>query len=132
MIAIQDKNSTFPVPFDKINQLEDVTDFFATANVFRTYSGETVSSTGEGTMDAQVYMLSGGFWQKEAEVGSKTAGLGTGNNGGELNVLLNNAPASMRGMTACNPAKGTYQFTCTRNNNFSNRDQKLTIIVSDP
>merc|ERR1719367_1684228 len=58
MMQIMDKNSTFPVPFDKINQLEDVTDFFASANVFRTYSGEAVSSSGDGTMDAQVYMLS--------------------------------------------------------------------------
>jgi plastocyanin len=131
LIQIFDKNSTFPAPLDK----GVVTDFFGTSQVFRTYNGETVSSgvrQGETEKDAQLYFLSGGFWQKEAEVGAKNAGLGTGNDGGELNVLLNNAPATMRSMTVCPTVTGAYEFTCTRNNNFSNRDQKLTINVSAP
>merc|ERR1711884_869535 len=134
MIQLMDKNSTFPAPYDKAV----VTDFFAASDVYRTYTGAAVAS---GTplnaanlpdaqtlsgRDAQLYMLSGGFWNTEAEVNQ--------NNNAEyqLNVLLNNAPASMRGLTVCPKAgsQGTYEFTCTRNNNFSNRDQKLTINVT--
>jgi len=134
LIQLMDKNSTFPAPYDKAV----VTDFFAASDVYRTYTGVAVAS---GTpldsdnlpdpatlsgRDAQLYMLSGGFWNTEAEVNQ--------NNDDEyrLNVLLNNAPASMRGLTVCPKAgsQGTYEFTCTRNNNFSNRDQKLTINVT--
>merc|ERR1719491_990113 len=134
LIQLMDKNSTFPAPYDKAV----VTDFFAASDVYQTYTGAAVAS---GTAldsadlpnaqtlsgrDAQLYMVSGGFWNNEAEVNQ--------NNNAEyqLNVLLNNAPASMRGMTVCpkTGSQGTYEFTCTRNNNFSNRDQKLTINVT--
>ena len=40
-----------------------------------------------------------------------------------LNDELNNAPASYRGMLL-RFAPGEYYYLCTRNNNFSNRDQK--------
>merc|ERR1711953_198562 len=125
LIQIMDKNSTYPAPLDKAV----VDDFFANSKVFRTYTGQPVDSTDTATSnkDAQVYFLSGGYWQKEADVAN------TNNNNvgddGELNVLLNNTPASMRSMTVCPEKLGTYEFTCTRNNNFSNRDQKLTINV---
>ena len=43
---------------------------------------------------------------------------------------LNNAPASFGGMVLqFNP--GTYNYTCTRNNNFSNRSQKGSLIVTN-
>lgn len=132
LIQLMDKNSTFPAPYDKAI----VKDFFAHSDVFQTYTGAAVSSGDPITgtedpqtlsgRDAQLYFVSGGFWQGENEVNQ--------NNDDEyqLNVLLNNAPASMRSMTVCPKASavGTYEFTCTRNNNFSNRDQKLTINVS--
>ena len=48
---------------------------------------------------------------------------------GEMDALLNNAPASYEGMVVKfkNPKKHIYG--CTRNNNFSNRSQKATITV---
>ncbi|XP_046852048.1 protein DD3-3-like [Xenia sp. Carnegie-2017] len=45
-----------------------------------------------------------------------------------LNELLNNAPASYRGMLL-RFAPGEYYYMCTRNNNFSNRNQKGRLIV---
>merc|ERR1719230_2549247 len=131
LIQIMDKNSTYPAPSDKAV----VDDFFANSKVFRTYTGEAVSTGNpiQGTedpqtlagRDAQVYFLSAGYYATEDGVAQAV-----GNDAdGELNVLLNNTPASMRGMTVCPEKTGTYEFTCTRNNNFSNRDQKLTIIV---
>jgi plastocyanin len=132
LIQIMDKNSTYPAPYDKAV----VDDFFANSKVFKTYTGEAVS-TGpviQGTedpqtlagRDAQVYFLSAGYYATEAGVGQAVGA----DDDGELNVLLNDTPASMRGMTVCPEKKGTYEFTCTRNNNFSNRDQKLTIVVT--
>jgi len=133
LIQLMDKNSTFPAPYDKAV----VADFFANSKVYQTYTGEAVKS---GTpiqgnenpqtlddRDAQLYFVSGGYYQTEAEVGTNTPNKG---DNGELNVLLNNTPASMRSMTVCPERAGEYEFTCTRNNNFSNRDQKLTINVS--
>jgi len=124
LIQIMDKNSTFPAPMDKRADILQYGDFFEQSNVFRTYTGEAVSSTA-AQPDAQLYFMSGGYWNTESQVGN--AGTGRGN--GQLNVLLNNAPATMRGMTVCPTAVGEFEFTCTRNNNFSNRDQKLTITV---
>jgi len=134
LIQIMDKNSTYPAPFDKAV----VDDFFANSKVFKTYTGELVSSGNVITQaltdpqtaadrDAQLYFLSAGYYDKEESVGQAIGN--TGDNG-QLNVLLNDTPASMRGMTVCPEKRGTYEFTCTRNNNFSNRDQKLTIIVN--
>merc|ERR1711953_1306887 len=132
LIQIMDENSTYPAPLDKAV----VDDFFANSKVFRTYTGEAVSTGNpiQGTedpqtlagRDAQVYFLSAGYYATEDGVAQAV-----GNDAdGELNVLLNNTPASMRGMTVCPEKAGTYEFTCTRNNNFSNRDQKLTIVVT--
>jgi len=45
-----------------------------------------------------------------------------------LQVLLNNAPASFRG-GVMQFQKGTYNYMCTRNHNFSNRDQKGHLVV---
>jgi len=136
LIQIMDKNSTYPAPFDKAV----VDDFFANSKVFKTYTGEEVSSGTPITTaltadqaqaktgrDAQIYFLSAGYYKDEDAVNNQ---ISNNDQNGQLNVLLNNTPASMRGMTVCPEKKGTYEFTCTRNNNFSNRDQKLTIIVN--
>lgn len=45
--------------------------------------------------------------------------------------LLNNAPASYRGMLL-RFAPGTYYYMCTRNNNFTNRNQKGRLVVHRP
>ena len=45
-----------------------------------------------------------------------------------LNNLLNNAPASYHGMLL-RFAPGEYYYMCTRNNNFSNRNQKGRLVV---
>ena len=45
-----------------------------------------------------------------------------------MNNLLNNAPASFPGMILRFQA-GVYHYMCSRNNNFSNRSQKGTIIA---
>jgi plastocyanin len=123
LIQIMDKNSTYPAPLDKAV----VEDFFANSKVFKTYTGEAVQTGNaqQNERDAQLYFMSAGYYASEDAV-AKAIG---DDDQGELNVLLNDTPASMRSMTVCPEKAGTYEFTCTRNNNFSNRDQKLTIIV---
>merc|ERR1712154_659893 len=104
-MGIMDKNSTYPAPLDKAV----VDDFFTNSKVFQTYTGNVVSSGTPLTVgaaltadqaqaktgrDAQLYFLSAGYYA--------AVGQAIGNDGdGELNVLLNNTPASMRGMTVC-------------------------------
>ena len=46
----------------------------------------------------------------------------------QMQDQLNNAPASYKGMML-SFAKGEYHYICSRNNNFSNRAQKASIVV---
>merc|ERR1711953_1342986 len=86
LIQIMDKNSTFPAPMDQRANILQYGDFFEQSNVFRTYTGEAVSSTA-AQPDAQIFFMSGGYWNTEAQVAKTNTGRGDG----ELNVLLNNA-----------------------------------------
>merc|ERR1712039_887495 len=111
IIQIMDKNSTYPAPLDKAV----VTDFFENSKCYQTYTGNAVSSGNTGgtaqqnlqAKDCQIYLMSAGYFTGYDDVG----------NGNELDVLLNNTPASMRGLTVCPQEAGVYDFTCTRNNN---------------
>lgn len=130
LVQIIDKNSTYPAPMDK----NLVTDFFQNSKVYRTYTGELVNSgQGNTAKDAQVYFASAGYFNTVSQIANDNALQNNQDNVGgnaRLQVLLNNSPASMRGMTVCPEVPGEYEFTCSRNNNFSNRDQKLTIKVN--
>jgi hypothetical protein len=54
----------------------------------------------------------------------------TANKGADVDPLLNNAsPYFNGGLLRFKP--GTYHYACTRNNNFSNRSQKATLVVED-
>lgn len=137
LVQIIDKNSTYPAPMDKMGNLQ-MTDFFQNSKVYRTYTGELVNSgqvvNGQETpKDAQVYFASAGYFNRVSQIANDNQLPNNQDNVGgnaRLQVLLNNSPASMRGMTVCPEVPGEYEFTCTRNNNFSNRDQKLTIKVN--
>jgi len=137
LVQIIDKNSTYPAPMDKMGNLQ-MTDFFQNSKVYRTYTGELVNSgqvvNGQETAkDAQVYFASAGYFNTVSQIANDNQLPNNQDNVGgnaRLQVLLNNSPASMRSMTVCPEVPGEYEFTCTRNNNFSNRDQKLTIKVN--
>jgi len=115
---------------DKVKQL------LLNAQVFQTFSGQ-VMSTGGGTdanpptsgRDAQVYFMSGGYYLKEDWVNNAGGGNPNLGDNNQLNVLLNNSPATMRSMTVCPTEPGEYTMASTRNNNFSNRDQKFRLVV---
>jgi len=137
LIQLLNKNSSYPIPLDT----EITEDFFEYSKCYQTYTGNAVSSgltqasknaLGDEASEknllakhAQAYLLSAGFYNGMNKVGS----YGGNNAQNELDGLLNNTPASMRGITCCPTRVGTYQFMSSRNNNFSNRDQKLTVVV---
>merc|ERR1712219_89691 len=101
LVQIIDKNSTYPAPMDK----NLVTDFFQNSKVYRTYTGELVNSgQGNTAKDAQVYFASAGYFNTVSKIANDDELTNNQDNVGgdaKLQVLLNNAPASMRGMTVC-------------------------------
>lgn len=118
LIQLLDKRESYPVPLDK-----NTNDFFEHSKCFRTLGGADVTSgDSAGSLtakNAQLYLLSGGYYRNFGEIETKD----------EMNVLLDNVSATMRPLTCCPEKVGDFVFVSTRNNNFSNRDQKLEIIV---
>jgi hypothetical protein len=116
-------------------------------NVAQAYSPEPVIRNEDAatTVETQrtnwaIRMASAGFYKDFAEdaaagggdytrrnVGNLAAADGTAD--ATLSVLLNNAPASYPGALFRFRA-GQYNYMCTRNHNFSNRDQKAHLQVS--
>ena len=82
----------------------------------------------ENMLDACIQLMSAGFYKcySDHAVGCKRHSLESKKS--TMNNLLNNAPASFKGIIL-QLKKGTYHYTCSRNNNFSNRSQKASIIV---
>lgn len=76
-------------------------------------------STTASAKDLAVMMSSSGYYKSASEAKTKA----------EMNSLLNNAPASFEG-AVLKFNRGTYRYMSTRNNNFSNRSQKASLIVS--
>lgn len=131
LIQVSRKDETYPLPLDKE---EYKADFFSTCNCFRTYDGEPIASGAEiSEKDLQIYLMSNGYYSGYNNgPQSLLQKADPDNNDGLLNELLNDTPASLRGVTCCDcNAPGEYTFTNTRNNNFSNRDQKLVITVEN-
>ena len=86
---------------------------FTNANIV--WSSSKNTKTGD---DLVTSMASAGYYNTVSHFSTKAA----------VNNLLNNAPASYRGMLL-KFAPGVYSYMCTRNNNFSNRNQKGRLIV---
>jgi len=128
------KDESYPIPLD-VAMFAD--DFFTTAKCSFLDGTPVPSGNGAskaiGEKSAQIYLMSGGFYKGFGDIAAQET---AGSNGAQtLNSLLNNVAASMRPMMCCTTAASVkptpYYFTNTRNNNFSNRDQKLTIKVSN-
>lgn len=107
---VRSMRTSYPVPYDKTTDT-----FFDNSECRWCLNGQVIPPS-----DAKIVAASGGYYSSEASIAGKT----------QLNVLLNNAPASFRqGMCCCAKKEGVYNFISTRNNNFSNRSQKLHIVV---
>merc|ERR1712117_845934 len=102
IIQLMSKDSTFPVPLDK----NVIPDFFQKSDCYQTYTGNAISSGATAGATAAQNLAA-----KDCQVYLMSAG-------------FYNSYADVGNVA------GEYIFTCTRNNNFSNRDQKLVITVT--
>jgi len=108
--------SSYPLPYDKFT-----TTFLDKADCKWPLSNQLVSA-----QDAKIILASGGYYSGEEGENHSIIG----GNRANLNPLLNNAAASFRqGLICCPKTPGTYHLVSTRNNNFSNRSQKMNIVV---
>jgi len=128
LVQYLNEEKSYPLPLDKVD------DFFTTNDCFRTYTGEVVNSgTAGGGMankDAQMYLMSNGFYTSYNKNGDAQSFIGSAQ-ANAINELLNDTPASLRSITCCPKQAGEWVFGATRNNNFSNRDQKLRMKVTN-
>jgi len=77
--------------------------------------------------DAKVILASGGYYSQEQSGNDKDHAV---NQRDDLDPLLNNVSASFRqGLICCPKTSGEWFLVSTRNNNFSNRAQKLHIVA---
>jgi len=109
-VQMIDKDDNYPLPIDKFPN-----NMFAKAKCWG-LQGTTLTQMATAT-DCALTMATSGYFRTEAAVN------------GQLNVLLNNAPASLIGGVVMQLQAGEYNYMATRNNNFSNRSQKGTLIV---
>lgn len=79
-------------------------------------------------LDACIQLMSGGYYKCFGDENKKCVGHSLLSKKATMNTLLDNSPASFLGI-ALQLKPGTYNYTCSRNNNFTNRSQKATIIV---
>ncbi|XP_074661736.1 protein DD3-3-like isoform X2 [Tubulanus polymorphus] len=115
IVQIRDLNDNYPLPIEANTMWE-------AAEIVWIYHGKKVSA-----QSLALSMATSGFYRcmKKADCGK---GFTPDTKTEKLNNLLNNAPASFEG-AILKFKKGKYHFMCSRNNNFTNRSQKGTIIV---
>ncbi|XP_048739300.1 protein DD3-3-like isoform X2 [Ostrea edulis] len=119
IVQIADLNDNFPMPFER-------TTMWANANIRWIYHGKTDISP----ENLAVSMASAGYYRcvKKVDCPETTHNDYIVETKTKMNNLLNNAPASFTG-AVLKFRRGTYHYASTRNNNFSNRSQKSTLIV---
>jgi hypothetical protein len=112
MVQMMSLDDNYPLPLDKFPE-----------NMWSAQRSECW--TGAGTkidpLPCALTMATSGYYRTVAEATSATT---------NFNPLLNDAPASLvGGMVLRWRVPDTYHYMATRNNNFSNRSQKGTLIV---
>ncbi|KAK6176567.1 hypothetical protein SNE40_014828 [Patella caerulea] len=114
-----DRNENYPVPFEKSTMWDN-------AEVKWIYHGLTSISK----KSLAINMASSGYYRciSATECPNPDFADFLVETKEKMQNQLNNAPASYEG-AVLKFKKGTYHYMCTRNNNFTNRSQKATIIV---
>jgi len=117
VVAILDRNHNYPA------LMEDSSAIFNNVKKVHWAKYGTPADLNSKPMDIAVQMGSSGYYQciENCPNALKTKA--------QMNNLLNNAPASYPGMVLQFKA-GTYHYMCSRNNNFSNRSEKGTLVIT--
>jgi hypothetical protein len=117
-VQLLDLADNFPMPIDKY----PTETIFAKSKCYdaSTPNGvELVWDPSTSKLDCALILSTSGYYRNINAVD------------GQFNSLLNNAPASLiAGIVLKITTPGTYPYTCTRNNNFSNRSQKGILFVA--
>ena len=117
MVETGESNINFPLPYERTTIWKESSLYWA--SFAQTNTSELTSK------DISIAMASSGYFQCHSGCTKKAM-----NPTMTLNNLLNNAPASFEGgIFRFTQAGKTYQYICTRNNNFTNRSQKGWIVV---
>jgi len=123
-VLTTDPSVNYPMPLDKYP------DNLFSQSLCWDINGLPIGSTAAGAgvatnVNCALWLATSGFYRDPATVQGSTGG-----NDDPLSVTLDNAPASLIGgiVMQVNDA-GVYNYSCTRNNNFSNRSQKGQLIV---
>ena len=130
-----DFSQNYPMPLDKFpdNMWSRSSCYKLDGTPLSTATTSTagdISKNGQA-LDCAIYMTTSGQYKSLAEVTTASGTTAT------FDPLLNDAPASLVGgvVMKFNPAFNadqttkSFDYMCTRNNNFSNRGQKGTIVV---
>jgi plastocyanin len=120
-------DQSYPLTYDKDH--DGVEKFFEQVTCRHPFFPNTNLEDG----DAELILGTAGFYRSVNDAISNIEA--SSDDDGFVDVLLNNASASFRqGLICCvnNGAKeAEYNFISTRNNNFTNRSQKLKIVITD-
>ncbi|KAK7102364.1 protein DD3-3-like [Littorina saxatilis] len=121
MVEILDPNDNYPVPFEQSTMWD-------TPVIKWIHHGKT----GVQPKDLAVDLASAGYYRcirkTECQAQGSIVSSFAVDQKPKLQSQLNNAPASYEGVML-RFKKGTHHYMCTRNNNFTNRSQKGTIVV---
>lgn len=125
-----DFGSSFPAPWSRSTLFKGMVDAYAAENIIQEEDMTASTSWEQVKANWGVRMATSGYYKgyvrNDANGRMESDPREAGNN--NLQVLLNNAPASYPG-GLFRFSKGRYNYMCTRNHNFSNRDQKGHLIV---
>lgn len=131
--ATENYGSYFPKPVSKSTLFRNMRDAYPAERIY--HDEDAGKSWEDYKTNLQIRAATAGYlkgYNKVTRVYEASKASENNNNQGQgnlnsdvddFNVLLNNAPASFPGFLA-KFSPGSYNYICTRNNNFSNRDQK--------
>jgi len=129
-VQIADMDLNYPIPLDKFQ----ANSFFTNLECHK-LDGTLIGTAAAGQInrDCALWLAASGFYRTTTAVqgianGADTTATTTTTN--VLSVTLDNAPPSLIGGVVLKASNvGFYNYISTRNNNFSNRSQKGTIVV---
>jgi len=134
------RDENFPLPIDKANpNYPSIWDVGRSACY--KLDGTPITTPGNPlnqNLNCALWLATSGFYRTTAAnsgTNGGTGGTGEANGNDNLSVTLDNAPASLVGgvvmqFTLPGNVATRYNYLCSRNNNFSNRSQKATLLVS--